>query len=33
MTRNSNKCDSEIQENTHMSKVGGIIRKESAIFD
>jgi hypothetical protein len=31
--RNSNRCDSEIQENTHMSKVGGRKRKESALFD
>ena len=26
-------CDSKTQENTHMSKVGGRKRKESAIFD
>jgi len=31
--RNSNRCDSETQENTHVGKVGGRKRKESAIID
>ena len=31
--KNSNWYDSETQENTHMGKVGGRKRKESAIFD
>jgi len=31
--RNCNGCDSETQENTHISKVGRRKRKESAIFD
>jgi hypothetical protein len=31
--RNSNRYDSDTQENTHMSKVRRRKRKESAIFD
>ena len=30
--RNSNRCDSETQD-THISKVGGRKRKESAVLD
>ena len=30
---NSNRCDSKTQENTHISKVGGRKRKESAILN
>jgi hypothetical protein len=31
--RNSKRCDSETQENTNMSKVGGWIRIEIAVFN
>jgi len=31
--KSANRSDSETQENTHVSKVGGRKRKEIAIFD